>query len=166
MTIEKNMQRLFWRFSGKNFTPNKNDIDALTMVAEWINKCQSETIREQQIFAKLYVRQLRDYLWASGNLKLAIGQMQFILELPLSHYIDMFALDFNILKYRMYCEENNIEWQIPETLTEQERNDIIDYIHTDEKYRKHILGYWTKEKIETSLINELTDTIAKYKNLP
>lgn len=61
--VKKAGNRLLWRFnSGKPFTPNESDIDALHSVLDWINRNESANVNGNQLFAKLYIYYLTDHL--------------------------------------------------------------------------------------------------------
>ena len=55
MTIEKAMQRIGWRLSGKPFQPNQNDIDAYNFIVEFVEQKQKQQIIDNQLFGKLYI---------------------------------------------------------------------------------------------------------------
>lgn len=57
--VKKSGERLLWRFKErKNFTPNDNDMNALECILEWINRQTSENVKNNQLFAKLYIQYL------------------------------------------------------------------------------------------------------------
>lgn len=59
MEIIKATQRLAWRFTEavkrKSFVVNQNDIDALNIVGEYVERTQKEQYVNNELFAKLYV---------------------------------------------------------------------------------------------------------------
>lgn len=170
MNVDESVKRLIWRFSQKSngspkaFTPNQNDLEAVKVVAQWIEAQQQETIREQQLFAKLFVNELTRIFAMTKDLKFSIGQMNFICKMPLSHYTDLFNFMFNNLKYQMYCDSKGIPNEMPDKFTEEERNLVLEHVKSDPEFAKYLGGYWPKEKTEESLSNQITETIQKFKN--
>lgn len=59
--IKKAGERLLWRFQKdangnfKSFVPNDNDVAALKCVLAWVNRNTSENVKNNQLFAKLYI---------------------------------------------------------------------------------------------------------------
>lgn len=55
MNISKSLQRLKWRFTtGKPFSPNHNDVNALNEVIEYCGRKETDQIMDNQLFGKLY----------------------------------------------------------------------------------------------------------------
>lgn len=164
MKVEDDFKRIFWRFSKGNFTPNQADVDAITRIAEWFNKSQEETIRTHQLFAKMYVKRLTENFGAFRDLKFCLENMDFECKLPLSHYYDEFRFVYNAIKYKMFLESKGQEWVEEPYKTEEDKQLITEHIINDQEFQKYLFGYWPAEKIETSLNNQLTEVINKYKN--
>ena len=168
--IEKSIDRMFWRIKEaaktKKFIPNQSDIDAMTFIANWVNSRNEETLREQQLLAKLYSYVFTDKLSKNLNLAQSIGEMNTLCETPLEYYFKEFHFRFNALKYWSYLEQNKIDFIQEKYQTKEEKELIMWHIQHDENFMKHALGYWSPEKTEISLTNQITDTLYKYKNLP
>lgn len=63
MNIEKQLQRIAWRFGeGKKFQPNQNDIEAYNDIAEYIDQKQRQQIIDNQLFGKLYIFIYREFV--------------------------------------------------------------------------------------------------------
>lgn len=63
MILKKAINRMSWRFVGeKPFTPNENDIKAVNDIITWINNQKSESIKNNKLFAKLYVFYLDEHI--------------------------------------------------------------------------------------------------------
>lgn len=54
--LKKSAKRLIWRFNLKNgFTPNTDDKNALNCVLEWINREKEDRLKDNILFAKLFI---------------------------------------------------------------------------------------------------------------
>ena len=60
--LEKAIQRIGWRFTNsenkKGFKPNKNDIEAVNCLLNWINREKKVSLDNNELFAKLYIYHL------------------------------------------------------------------------------------------------------------
>lgn len=94
MNIEKNIQRLSWRFSnGKAFKPNQNDIDSLNFIIDWVNRQRSETINNNILYAKLYM-----YVFADLVRKYESNFLDDLMQKELHRIIDT---DLNVFYERI-----------------------------------------------------------------
>lgn len=164
MNIEKAIKRFVWRFSNGKFEPNKNDVDSLEIVVNWINSQTKENEREQQLFAKLYVHLLTEKFTKYQNLATALKEMDQMCGMSLSYYFDEFHFRFNAMKYWMYCEKENISIEHEKYQTKEDKELIMWHIKNDANFMKHVLGYWEPEKTKKSLMATITEIIHKYKN--
>ena len=88
--IEKAIQRISWRFtSDKPFKPNENDIESVNCLIDWINRQTSETINNNQLFAKLYIYHLNQtirYFQTTIFEDIPQKDLSKILDLPLKNF--------------------------------------------------------------------------------
>lgn len=166
MTIEQAMKRLYWRFGKGNFTPNENDLEALDFITDWANREMEQAILSQQLFAKLYTHIFTQTLMNRKNLASAVHETNELCQLPLSRFTDDFNFSFNVLKYKMYCDEKGIEYLEEEYRTKEDKELIMWHIENDKEFVKHLLGYWPKEKTEASLTKQISEAINLYKDMP
>lgn len=163
MTIEKAFERLYWRFGTKTtFSPNQNDLEALNRIAEYINKLTDEKILQHQLFAKLYTQRLTDLFGSYRDLAFALSVLDSECAMPLSHYVDLLHFEYNLNKYKMYCEEKGLTWDEVDARHPETRAIILDLIISDSEYRKHFLGYWPVEKVEMSLKKQIIKEIENH----
>ena len=91
---DKALDRLAWRFTSKKpFTPNENDIDSLNTLIGWMNRQQSESVKNNQLFAKLYIYFLNQTIrYFEANIFDEIPQKELnkLLDLPLDNYYNAF----------------------------------------------------------------------------
>jgi len=59
--IDENIKRLSFTFSKGN-KPNQEDIKAFNGVVEWINTYKTNVLNNNQLFAKLYILMLKDFI--------------------------------------------------------------------------------------------------------
>lgn len=161
--IEKDVQRLFWRFGKGNFTPNQNDVDALTRVATRLKELQEHTLHDQQLFAKCYTMLFTEKVRKLG-LAFAKEHMEMYLPLSLGYHMKEFNFHFNITHYLLYCKKVGIEVKPEEYKTKEEKELMDWHIKNDKQYEKYLLGYWSEEKTTKSLTKDILDFVAKYKN--
>jgi len=163
-SINSAFERIQWQLFKNKGVPNKTDIAAMKFIAEWINAQQTQTIASHQMFAKMYVERFNIEFSRFGDLHLALAATKSIQNLPFEFYVDKFAMNFNVAKYRMYCESKNIIWDVPEDMSDEDKELIKWQWENDKGYQKHVLGFWKTEKVRESIVNDITDLVNKYKN--
>ncbi len=63
MTFDKAINRLHWRYtSGMSFKPNQSDGEALNLVFDWITRQKEMNVLNSDLFAKLYIYNLNQYI--------------------------------------------------------------------------------------------------------
>lgn len=163
--IEKAFERLYWRFGGKQaFNPNKNDLEALNRIAEFVNNLSDQKTKNHQLFAKMYVRRLTELFGNYRDLSFSLSASEMECSLPLSHYIDLFHFEYNLNKYKMYCEKEGLRWDEMDLSDEKTRKYALELIMDDKDYQKHVLGYWSIDKIERSISKQLIEVIEKHES--
>jgi len=167
MKIETAANRLYWRFGNKkSFTPDQTDLEALNSLVDWINGQQKIVLRDQQLFAKLYIHSLKELMLRYGNLENGKHELDTILGLSLAYQVDDFSFKFNIVHYLAYCKMKKIPVADEKEFYSKEGQELIKYhIENDKNFIKEMLGWWSKEKIETSLVKDISEAIEKYKEL-
>jgi len=163
-SINSAFERIQWQLFKNKGVPNKTDIAAMKFLADWINQQQQETIRTHQLFAKFYVKALTDNFEIYRDFKFALKETESVCKLPLSYQCDLFRFTYNVMKYKMYCDEKGIPYVEEKYRTAEDRELIDDFIKNDQQFKKYLTGYWSQEKIDKSLTNEITHLIQTYKN--
>ena len=166
MTIEKAMQRIVWRVSNGTHTPNQNDVEAVTIVAEWINRQKTQEVQQNRLFAKMYVYSFVNELQFYQNLKFAQKRLHEILKTPLIQLYNDFKNKLNEV------ELNNLKKSFgfcnlhPLAMTEEQTQKDADLLkENSEVIQKYLFGIWTAEKIENGLNSQISEAINQYKNL-
>ena len=110
--LDKALKRLAWRFtSKKGFTPNENDLNALNVLISWINRQESEAIKNNQLFAKLYIYNLNQsirYFEASVFDDIPQKEVSKLLDLPLKNYYSAFHKELQSNNITRVVEDKNI----------------------------------------------------------
>lgn len=101
MNIKSAFDRLAWRFSsGKAFTPNENDLEALKFIAEWINREKQERVEQNRHFAKMVCSYYGELLISNGwDMDKAEKTIQQILERPLEEWYTKLAMHLNTVAW-------------------------------------------------------------------
>lgn len=166
MTIEKAMQRIVWRVSNGNHTPNQNDVEAVTVVAEWINRQKTQEIQQNRLFAKMYVYCFINELQFYQDIKFAQRKLHEILKTPVIELYGQFKDKLNNVEYNSFLKSlgfSNLHTLL--TKKEQKQNEAVLTQENNELIQKYLFGIWTPEKIETGLNNQISEAINRYKNL-
>lgn len=166
MTIEKAMQRIVWRVSNGTYTPNQNDIEAVTEVAEWINRQKTNEIQNNRLFAKTYVYCFINELQFYQDIKFAQKKLHEILKTPLPNLYENFKDRFNLVELNNIKNSFGFSNLHPLEISKEQKekeaqilNDNFDLI------QKYVFGIWTSEKIEKGLNSQISEAINNYKNL-
>ena len=166
MTIEKAMQRIVWRVSNGTHTPNQNDVEAVTVVAEWINRQKAQELQQNRLFAKMYVYSFVNELQFYQNLKLAQKRLHEILKTPLIQLYNDFKEKLNLVELNNATINFGFSKLHPLEMTETEKQKEVDLINENNKaMQSYILGIWSAEKIEKGLNSQISEAINHYKNL-
>lgn len=132
MNLQKAFQRLEWRFSKGNFTPNQNDADALQFLADWVNREKSDRLNQNRYFGKMVIYCLMREIDFFKDVKLAEKKLNEILELPIEYWYDRYRLQRVMRDF-------------------QDTMDVLNITHFTEVWDKHKddKGYFDMEAIRT-----------------
>ena len=167
MKLKDAIQRIQWRFStAKQFTPNQNDADAFNLILSYINNSVKKEVNENELFAKLYVKILTDYLTCLANdvdaSQKAINQT---LQKPLIELYKDFQNKYNGYAFNDFLMSNGVDFnkhplqynEIEETINKEATK------HKDwEAYAKGIID---QEEAEMQLNWIITLTLNNYRNV-
>lgn len=167
MTIEKAMQRLFWRMGNGSFSPNQNDLEALTEVAKWINREKQREIQENTIFAKLYVYCFIYEIEFYKNIDLAQKRIHEILKQPITSRYNEFLKTLNNYELDVFRKSIGLKDKHPlERSPEEDLEQDAIILNNKDNLEKYFLGVWDYSEISENLNNQITEAINNYKNLP
>jgi hypothetical protein len=166
MTIEKNIERMFWRFSNGAFTPNQNDVKAITEITEWINRQKEKSIHEQYLFAKLYCHVFIQEIDYYKDTKFAERKIHEYLKMPIIQHYELFHKKMNEYEFNRFLRSIGINDKHPMFATDEEQENERHLMKKHEiDFVKHLNGVWDYEKIEKGLNNQISEAINNFKNL-
>ena len=166
MTIEKALQRIVWRVSNGAHTPNQNDVEAVTIVAEWINRQKAQELQQNRLFAKMYVYCFIHELDFYKDLKFAQRKLHEILKTPLKQLYNDFKDKLNLIELNTLKKSLGFSNLHPLLITDEEIGKEADLIkENSETIQKYVFGIWTPEKITNGLNSQISEAINHYKNL-
>lgn len=160
MSLQTDIDRLFWRFQNGTFKPNQKDLDALVSLCTWINR-QKEVQRDNTLLSKMYVLLFKQHLQRYEDIGFAQYSLNSKLDRNLEYLISEFQAAINQIEFIKFCRLKNIQIDI-ETLTDDQQIKIIQ--ENQSEYLRLIKGKWDYEKIEKALYNQITEVINNYKN--
>ena len=159
MTIEKSFEWLFKRFQNQSIKPCAFDKESLTFLAEWVNREKQKSIRENELFAKLYCHVFIQEIQFYKDFEFAQKSMNDILRLPIEIHYDLFTQRLNDFELNRYFislgidTEKNIFEDNSEELKKAEKEAFINFAS----------GKWDKEKVYKSLNNQITESLNRFK---
>jgi hypothetical protein len=167
MTLEKNVERMFWRLQNGSFNPNQNDFKAMTEIVEWINRQKQQSIHEQYLFAKLYCHVFIQEIEYYKDTKFAQRKIHEYLKLPIANHYEIFHKALNDYEMNRFSRKIGLTEKHPAFRTdaeEQKDNELLKQNQAD--FTKYFKGIWEYEQVEKGLNNQITEAINHYKNLP
>lgn len=166
MTLEKNVERMFWRLSNGNFTPNQNDLNAMTEIVEWINREKEKTIKENYMFAKLYCHVFMQEIEYYKDTIFAQRSIHELINKPILYHYELFHKKLNIYELKKYSNSIGLTDKNPAFRTDDEKQKDKELLNKNgDDFLKHVKGIWQYEQVEKGLNNQITEAINRYKNL-
>lgn len=166
MKLKESIQRLQWRFSqGKQFTPNQNDIDALNKVIDYINNSVKKEINENELFAKLYVKTLTDYLTCLNNdVDASQKVISQLLNEPLINLYEKFRLRYNTYAFDNFLKENGVDFNKHPLSYTKEEEEINKEATKHKDWELYANGIMDISEVEMQLNWIITLTLNNFKN--
>lgn len=119
--LDKAINRIAWRFThDKAFKPNENDIDSVNCLIDWINRQRSESVKNNQLFAKLYIYFLNQgirYYESTVFDDIPKKELSNILNLPLANFYTAFHKEIHsnqIIKITDKFKEDGLQIELKE----------------------------------------------------
>lgn len=135
---KKNVTRIFNAFKRNKDKIYKEDIEALKSINEFIEKTSEQYTKDNLLYAKLLCIFLRQNVHYYKDIKFAIKELKYQLNIPLETQIQMLTYDLNLI---------NIQ-------NETDAKEVL---------RKMDNG-WTKEQVEKSFYNSANDLLKEIEN--
>lgn len=135
---KKNVTRIFNAFKRNKERIYKEDIEALKNIDEFINDSSKHFTKDNLLYAKLLCVFLRQNVHHYKDIKFAIKELKFQLNIPLNRQIELLTYDLNL-----------IELQNQDTPEK-----VLDKLHKP----------WSKEVVEKSFYNSANDLLKEIEN--
>lgn len=158
MTIEKSFEWLFKRFQNLTIKPCAFDIECLTFLAEWVNREKAKSIRENELFAKLYCHVFIQEIQFYKDFEFAQHSMAKILKLPIETHYELFKQRLNDHELNRYLislgidSEKSIFEDNTEQLEKANKEAFINFAN----------GKWNEEQIRKALNNQITESLNRF----
>ena len=116
----------------------KEDIEALKNIDEFINESSKNLTKDNLIYAKLLCVFLRQNIHYYKDIKFAIKELKFQLNIPLDRQIELLTYDLNLISLQ----------------NETDAKEVF----------KKMDNAWTKEQVEKSFYNSANDLLKEIEN--
>lgn len=179
MNIDKAFQRLSWRLSSGKFEPNQNDVDALTFLADWVNREKEEKINQNRYFGKMVIYTLiREIEWLKDT-KMAESKIHHVLKMPLAYWYDRYRMQRVMRDFQETMDVLGIEHFYAIWDKHKDENGYFDMakikpetVSNDELFNRHkselekSLTRWEQPEVTTALNHMLSELLNEYGNMP
>ena len=135
---KKHITRIFNAFKRNKERIYKEDIEALKNLDEFINESSKNLTKDNLIYAKLLCVFLRQNIHYYKDIKFAIKELKFQLNIPLDRQIELLTYDLNLISLQ----------------NETEAKEVF----------KKMDNAWTKEQVEKSFYNSANDLLKEIEN--
>jgi hypothetical protein len=116
----------------------KEDIEALKSLDELISKESEQTTKDNLIYAKLLCVFLRQNIHYYKDVKFAIKELKFQLNIPLDRQIELLTYDLNLIE--------------------------LQKLESAEQVFEKMDNAWSKEQVEKSFYNSANDLLKEIEN--
>lgn len=166
MITTKAIERLAFTITKQN-KPNQTDLDALKTLVEWIDNSKKQEIRNNYLFAKMYVYNfVHEVLHYKDSFNFNYGKSQKkiheILEMPLNKNIEIAREKINAHEYQLFAIEKGISQKFVRSSEEIESDQKI-ISENESEFLKYGFGYFENIDFEDRIVNQITEAINKYK---
>jgi hypothetical protein len=135
---KKHITRIFNAFKRNKERIYKEDIEALKSLDELISKESEQTTKDNLIYAKLLCVFLRQNIHYYKDIKLAIKELKFQLNIPLDRQIELLTYDLNLIE--------------------------LQKLESAEQVFEKMDNAWSKEQVEKSFYNSANDLLKEIEN--
>lgn len=136
--LKRNVTKIFNAFKRNKERIYKEDIEALKNLDEFINESSKANTKDNLLYAKLLCVFLRQNIHHYKDVKFAIKELKFQLNIPLDRQIELLTYDLNLIELQ--------KQETPEA--------VLD------KLKKP----WSKEVVEKSFYNSANDLLKEIEN--
>lgn len=136
--LKRNVTKIFNAFKRNKERIYKEDIDALKNIDEFINESSKQLTKDNLLYAKLLCVFLRQNVHYYKDIKFAIKELKFQLNIPLDRQIELLTYDLNLINLQ----------------NETDAKEVL----------KKMDNAWTKEQVEKSFYNSANDLLKEIEN--
>jgi hypothetical protein len=135
---KKHVTKIFNAFKRNKERIYKEDIEALKNLDEFINESSKNLTKDNLIYAKLLCVFLRQNVHHYKDIKFAIKELKFQLNIPLDRQIELLTYDLNLISLQ----------------NESDPKEVF----------KKMDNAWSKEQVEKSFYNSANDLLKEIEN--
>ena len=136
--LKRNVTKIFNAFKRNKDRIYKEDIEALKNIDEFINESSKQLTKDNLLYAKLLCVFLRQNVHHYKDIKFAIKELKFQLNIPLDRQIELLTYDLNLINLQ----------------NETDAKEVL----------KKMDNAWTKEQVEKSFYNSANDLLKEIEN--
>lgn len=155
--LKRNVTKIFNAFKRNKERIYKEDIEALKNLDEFINESSKQFTKDNLIYAKILIINLRQNLHFYRSMNTTIKSLQKELKIPLDYQLEMLTKELNNLSLLNYCTEKGVNFDEVFFDKSKATNEEKEFI---EKIKKN----WTKEQVEKSFYNSANDLLKEIEN--
>lgn len=136
--LKRNVTKIFNAFKRNKDRIYKEDIEALKNIDDFINESSKNFTKDNLLFAKILCVFLRQNVHYYKDIKFAIKELKFQLNIPLDRQIELLTYDLNLIELQ--------KQETPEAVMQKMNN------------------AWSKEVVEKSFYNSANDLLKEIEN--
>lgn len=136
--LKRNVTKIFNAFKRNKERIYKEDIDALKNIDEFINESSKQLTKDNLLYAKLLCVFLRQNVHHYKDIKFAIKELKFQLNIPLDRQIELLTYDLNLINLQKETDPKEV--------------------------LKKMDNAWNKEQVEKSFYNSANDLLKEIEN--
>ena len=157
MKYKDAISRLRFTISKSN-KPNQNDVEALNILLEHLNKTETKAIQENILFAKLYAFVLENFTHKYNSIDFSNKQLNKILSEPMELRTKMLLMVLRQKELTSIVCDSMLENLSPDELKEK----LSQYPDISKKYIS-ALDWWTEENVISHLNTNINLSIQNFK---
>lgn len=171
--IQKDLQRILWRFSeavkqpNKSFTVNQKDLDALKGISGYVDRMEKQQFEQNELFAKLYIfifmRVLENEKSTvfDNSARRRIGN---ILNKPIEQVISDLVQSLNDSEQYEWLDNLGVEIKHPALRTEKETEEMSKKLNESLKnsLNKVLEPVWGYDAVKDAVMSEVNSMIGLY----
>ena len=166
MEVKKAIEKIAWRFLKGNFTPNKNDQDAINDIIDYFNQTQNKQFEANELFAKMYIHTAMKIMESDGTTvfenshRKKIGNL---LSKPIDQIIENLQKSLNDSEQYGLLKDAGHDFRHPALRIEGETRETIkklnELLKTHENIERLTGEVWDFDTVKTAIEVEVNQMI-------